>query len=461
MTPPRSYTSRNPVIRQVIRLLDRLLGLTSRRKPLSEWPRPDDRQPARILVCNQSHLGDAILATAALPALRRAFPRAEIGVLVHPASAVVFSGMAEVSRIHTFEHTLLNRRKESISRTLWRHWQSRRVAIQSIRAARYDMAIDLYHYFPNSIPLLRATRIPYCAGWTSGGFGPWLNLALDDVDAPMYILDRHALLLETVRPGFGMRSALDRPMLGISDASRHEWLELAGQHGLTGDFIVLHIGAHATLRRWPSEKWLELAKGLRERGHAVVLLGLGQADDAIAGELAIACPGVVNLSSQLSWNGLLAAVSQCSLLVSHDSAAAHLGAAFERPRICLSAGINDAQVWLRPSRKSLVLMKPVPCAPCFRSRGCASMECIRSIETHAVLHACGQLLEGNRSEDTQFTGSSTSPYFIASKPSQQPGITGSQRLLPNQGKDNFRDIATRKQGTDQGEPDSTQRIPGE
>ena len=382
------YTANNPFLKAALRLVDGLLSRL-RRPPR----RPAAVAPRRILVCNQAHLGDAILATAVLPALHAAHPGAEIGMLVHPDAARVAQAHPGIRHVHTVEHWHLNRRGEGLWARLRRHGRSSREAQRTNRLAAYDLAIDLYHYFPNSIPLLRRCGIPCIAGWDSGGFGPLLDVVAPNGPGPMPVLERHAALLARI----GVRSAEAlRPNLPQSATAGAAWAALASARGLSSPYIALHLGAHAEHRRWPAAHWSSLARALIARGHAVVLLGHGPAEIALCRQVGQDCPSAIDLSGQLDWSGMLSAISQCALLVGHDSAPIHVAAAYQRQRICLAAGINDLRVWLRAEPRSVVLMHPVPCAPCGRTGGCATMYCLRRVTPSDVLDAFDGLWPGTR-----------------------------------------------------------------
>ena len=97
--PTIRYAVQRPALRAALWVIDKLLRVIFAPK---QAPVPTD--PARILVCMQAHLGDAILATAVLPPLRRAFPGARLGFLVHPVSAELLAMQPGVERVHRVEH---------------------------------------------------------------------------------------------------------------------------------------------------------------------------------------------------------------------------------------------------------------------------------------------------------------------------------------------------------------------
>jgi ADP-heptose:LPS heptosyltransferase len=383
-----NYASYSPVLKWALRVMDQVLGKLVRPR-LSEQPAAETIR--RILVSNQAHLGDAILATSVMPALRQHFPNATFGVLVHPASAQVFEGFAGVQWIHTVEHWHLNRRGEGRLAALMRHHRSRRRVLREIRALHYQLAIDLHPYFPNSIALLHRAGIDHLVGWSSAGWGAYLNRAAHDDGHIIGMLDRHRRLLRLLQVPEEVLTRLS-PTLGISAAAASAWSRTQREHAVPADAVAVHVGAHAAHRRWPATLWAQLVVELSRQGQVVVLLGHGEAEAALCRSIKQACPQAIDLSNRLSWPELVAAIGDSRLLISHDSAATHIGAALHRPRICIAAGIHDPTVWLQHSSQSRVLMKAVPCSPCGLSRGCAHMSCLRGVSPHSVAETAQQLL---------------------------------------------------------------------
>lgn len=396
------YTSRHPGIRWPLVAIDTLLRAAMRIRS----PRRPDRQanePSRILVCNQAHLGDAILATALLPAIRRRYPAASIGMLVHPVAVDLLSGHPDIRWLHTVEHALLNRRDEALPVKWLRYARGRRHLIREIARLDYDVAVDSYHYFPNSIGLLWSAGIPRRIGWTSGGLGPLLTQHLDDPEGGMNILDRHAALANLM---CGEVVGPVKPTLSIGNASNAQWRAKAEAAGLKQHYDILHIGANAPHRRWPVASWIALARQLDHMGRSVALLGWGTAEGTICRQIRQAVPGVVDLSNAVDLHELAAAIAGCDVLVCHDSAPAHLGTAFERRRVVIAAGINPIYTWLQPSETSAVLTRDVPCAPCGRSQGCSTMACVRGVSVDSVIAAVRQI---SPADHDQFPGAIAAP----------------------------------------------------
>ena len=380
------YATYSGFLKIVLGVVDRVLALVIRTPRQAAAAIASAVAPERILLCNQGHLGDAILATALLPALRAAFPGAKIGMLVHPGSAPLVSGHPDVEWIHTVEHWHLNRRGSG----WWPRWRSHRSSrartLAELRARGYQLALDTHPFFPNSIPLLWRAGIPRRLGWSGAGFGRLLHQALDEPAAAPNMLARHARLL-SLGLGIPVDPGSLRPSLKVPLPAAQAWQAVRQEMRVPDRFLALHVGAHAAHKRWSAGQWLGLAQGLASAGHSMVLLGASPEEVAVCELIAAQCPQAVDLSGCLSLDLLLAAIASCSLLLSHDSVAAHMASAFDRPRICLVPGIQDPSIWHRTEARSIVLSEAVPCAPCHRRQGCATMACLRTIPASRVLEA--------------------------------------------------------------------------
>jgi heptosyltransferase-2 len=388
MTPPPArprYAARNPALAAWLWAIDHLWARPGRQPPALP------EEPARILLCNQAHLGDAILATAALEPLRRRYPDAKIGMLVNAGSARVVADHPALAWVHTVDPARLQRQGSRVER-LRRHRASVRAAEQAVRAVGYDLAIDLYHHYPNSIPLLHRIGVP-TVGWRSGGFGAWLAAAPDDPASPPSILSRHAALLH-LATGRPVDAAAMRPWLAVEAEALARWHARRQALGITRPCTVLHLGAHDAVKRWPLSHWQAVATRLFRDGHTVLLMGHGPREVADCAAVRQACRGCVDLAGQLDWPEFVAAVSEAGLLVGHDSAAVHVAAAFDRPRVAIVPGIVEPWIWHPPGPRRVTLSQPVPCAPCQRGQGCASMQCLRGVAPQAVVEAIGSLDRG-------------------------------------------------------------------
>lgn len=380
------YLFHNRVLRLAVGGVDLALELVR-----SPSPSLLTANPGKILVCNQAHIGDVIWASSALPVLRAAFPQARIGFLVHPASTVVLTGNPYVEWVHNFEHWKLNRRRTSFLQKLKSHLRSRSRAIREVKAVGYDLAIDLYPYFPNSIPLLFTARVPLRLGWTSGGFGGLLTHALDWEEAHEHMVDCHKKLLATIL-ACRKHTELARPELYCSKAISEKWEKVMAEHSIPRVYVTFHIGVGAVHRRWPEENWRKLAKLCLDSGWSIVLLGHGEDEEKACTRIAHLSGAIFDLSGKLTWPLMAEAIGRSRLLVGLESASSHIAAARDVRAVCIYSGISHPSIWRPFHPAARVLVHPTPCSPCNLPTGCEGMECVRLTSPQAVFSQVQSLM---------------------------------------------------------------------
>jgi ADP-heptose:LPS heptosyltransferase len=330
-------------------------------------------------------LGDVILATAVLPALKAAFPAADIGFVCATWSRGLIDGHPLIDRVHIVDHWRLNRGEQSLASKVASYRRTRRQAIREIRTARYDAAIDLYCFYPNSADVLSGGKIPVRIGFTSGGFGPLFTHPVPYHYQPgRHVTEYYTDLLRCLGVGNQHLDKLRPVLRGLPDASfmllEHE-LEV---HGIrNSNFFLMHLGAGQEVKEWPLEKWRALVRRLRSAGQALVFVGKGRRERHHIEFVAEGLDGCVNLCDRLALPEVVGMVQRAQLLIAHDSVAAHIAAAVGTPSIVLATGI-DPERWRPTSANSVVLSHPVHCSPCFISRGCSAMECVREVSVEEV-----------------------------------------------------------------------------
>jgi ADP-heptose:LPS heptosyltransferase len=405
--PPASplcgkYLVRNRVLNRLLRLTDRLLercrwlswgwhargysegrGATPREYP--QACHPAIAKPRRILIANGAHLGDVFLSLSVLPALRSAFPDARIGFLCGTWARCLFDQQHLVEWLHHVDHWKLNRSARPLHQKLVRYHRTRRQALREIRRSRYDIAIDLYYYFPNSIPLLWQAGIPCRIGYTSGGFGPLLTHALDWKPADRHVTGYQADLLRVLgvsdnnlqKTHVPLPSADSQLPCAVEEDLRKIGVRL---HGI----VVFHMGTAAAMKEWPLPHWRQLAHRLAAEGYSLIFTGTGGREWRNSEEVRAGLPKTVNFCGRLTWNELAAVFHRVRLLVGVDSVAGHLAAAAGTPCVVISSGITSPAHWRPRSPACRVLSQPVPCSPCYRSQGCEGMECVRLVSVQRV-----------------------------------------------------------------------------
>lgn len=353
----------------------------------------------RVLLAIGGHIGDAILATGSLDLLRALAPDAEIGVVLPSWSRAVFSDDPRVARIHIVDHWRVNRAPVGMAARTARYAETARQAIREIREQAYDVAVDLYPFYPNMAGVLWRAGVARRFGFASGGRGPLFTDALSWPSDERHMAARQATL---IRLAAGAPAESDATPISAVPAppaeARARTAALLAERGVAGSYVVLHAGSGLRKKEWSGEAWRALAARLAERGVRIVLTGAGDAERLQADRIAAGIPRCVTLVGQLDWQGLCAVVSGASAVVSGDTSVAHLAAARGTSRVVIFSGINSTHEWHPVGGRGaqLMLQHPVPCAPCYRRDGCAAMTCVNGVTVDDVVAALDTLLDGDR-----------------------------------------------------------------
>lgn len=383
--PPQRhrYFIRHPGFNILFRMLDFFLRVATK---VARRPKLN-RQVRRVLVTNCAHLGDVVLATAVLPEIKAAYPEARIGILVGSWASQVVKGNPLLDWIHHVDHWRLSRAMLPLRAKVAIWWQTRRQALKEIRDVDYDIAIDLYFYFPNSIALLWQSGIPCRIGYANAGLGPLLTKALNinmesnqrsiidlNLDLVRELPNMNFVVAEKATP-FIARHDIDVALLSCPK-----------------NYTVLHLGAGAPLKEWPESSWVTLAQQLLKQGNRLVLTGHGHREKNIIHRFRKHVPEALDLCERLTWKEFVEVIANARLLIVGDSVAAHIATAVNTPTIVIAHGMTNPHLWRPTNPRSRVLMNQVQCAPCYRNSGCASMECLRKIDPLQVLAEANQLV---------------------------------------------------------------------
>lgn len=328
-------------------------------------------------------MGDVVIATSILPVFKKAFPEAKIGMLVGSWALQVIKGHPQIEWIHVVDHWKINRAKKNIFSKYKNYIKTAKEALKEIKKINYDVAVDLYSFFPNNIPLLYRAGIPVRIGYKSGGFGPLLTHALD-WQPGKHEAEYHADLLRFL--GITKFDSLKPNLPPVSPKAEKELADFLTLYDLKKkSYIVMHPGAGSKIKEWPVEKWRELLNLLEPQNKKIIITGVASENELIE-KIISGFPNCINACGKLSWQGFVALIKNALFLYSVDSVAGHIAAAVDTPGIIIASGINDMNRW-RPYNKLIkVISNNIPCAPCFKNSGCSNMICLNEIMIREVFH---------------------------------------------------------------------------
>jgi len=332
----------------------------------------------RILVRLPNWMGDVVMATPALRALRAEFAEAQITAHVRAELAPLLEGSTHIDEILPLQSS------QRGLRASWR--EGRKLAVRG-----FDLGICFTDSW-SSVLLMRAAGVPRIVGYRRS----FREILLHQSVAPLPEWGRHRevarerYLLHLVE-ALGCQSRgteLELPLRSESEAEIASLLGAAAESG----YVVLAPGAgNGSAKRWPVEQFALTAERLEKPGQTVVICGApGEVHLAQRiGELASS--ETLDLTGLTSLGGFKALLAGADLLICNDAGARHVAAALGTPSVVLFGPTPMAKTDCNLERVR-PLAAAVACRPC-RLRECPTdHRCMRRIDVEEVVQQAGGLV---------------------------------------------------------------------
>ncbi|MBL8172631.1 MAG: glycosyltransferase family 9 protein [Acidobacteria bacterium] len=341
---------------------------------------------ARVLFIRLRNLGEAVLDTANLRALKRFRPDLQITTLVEAIYADLFVADPDMQAIP------LTRAAKDKRSSLG----ARLEVIKEIRQQKFCAVINL-HGGPTSAQLTFASGAKHRVGASHFRNGYAYNLRIPPAEEILGRAEMH-----TVEYQFGQFKWLGLPgeeagptQLFVAETHRvsaHEKLRAAGI-APEKEYAVLAPTNEFYTKRWLPERFAQVAEQLSAQGLQIVLTGAPteeQRAQLAAVQAATKLP-LASLSS-LSIGELVAVIAGAKLFAGNDSGPAHIAAAVKTPSVVLFGPASSVR-WRPWSKQAEVVQNPFACNPCamYKCEAFDEPECIRSITVTQVLDAIARV----------------------------------------------------------------------
>ncbi|HZB44450.1 MAG TPA: glycosyltransferase family 9 protein [Pyrinomonadaceae bacterium] len=338
---------------------------------------------SRVLVVRLRSIGDTVLATPSLRALRRFLPHARVDILLEDWVAPLVEGSTDVDRVVTVKR---------------RSNRSRFEAARELRAAGYDVAFNL-HGGSTAALLARASGATHRVGYRDYAYAS-LHNHLAPPSAELWGAEKtHSAEQQLALLGWAGVPVTDRPATRLfvnERASEVVSTKLRGA-GLEGGepFALMHPAAAFDSKTWAAENFARVADHLAALGLRVVAVASPEESGVIdeVRRLARRPPPVGFTDLRLTEVAALA--SRAALFVGNDSGVAHIAAAFAVPTVVVFGSSNVAHWRPWTTVPSEVVREEMPCAPCpgYTCAEFGEAQCIRRVTVERVFEAVGRVLE--------------------------------------------------------------------
>ncbi|MFZ0295050.1 MAG: glycosyltransferase family 9 protein [Candidatus Sulfotelmatobacter sp.] len=348
----------------------------------------------RLLVVRLSAMGDVIHTLPAVRFLRNAFPEAHIGWLIEERWAELLCAPGSPRRgVRSVMRPLV----DEVQPVNLKGWRKSLLSISTlqriatvwndVRGAHYDVAVDLQGAMRSAV-LARLSGARVVFGAAEPRESPaslWYTRKV--VARGGHVIEQNLSVAEALveHPGDFMRTDVsgDFPRNPQTEARVDERL---AQYGIR-DFIIVNPGAGWGAKRWPAERYGEVAKGLANLGvRSIINCGPGEEEMSRVVEIA-GCGTAQAMSCTIS--ELIALTRRARLFIGGDTGPLHLAAAMRVPVVAIY-GPTDPMRNGPYGTRSIVLRNPESVTS--HARRAAADEGMLGIGSDEVVAAAKQLL---------------------------------------------------------------------
>ncbi len=351
------------------------------RPPLNqtEKQKSDPSEIKKVLLIRLRRIGDIVMTTPAVSALRKGLPSARISYVVEKPYRELIQGNPHI------DCAIVLPRPMGI-KNFWN-------TVRKIRKERYDAVID-FHGGPTASLLTlfsgAGRKIGYKIKYKSFVYDT--KLPRSGETRHLHSVENHINLAKAL----GIEVADSYPLLlpepSESEKKKvHKFLSALNREG--SKVVVLHIGAGNEYREWGVSNWKKLVSLLIKKQKTIIVLIGSSEDEGTAGEILDKHPAFVfSLAGKLNLRELKELIARASLYVGPDSGPMHIAASTSTPIVAYFG--PNLSAYNAPWRtKAVVIEKDLDCRPCDQ-RHCISgdFRCMRTITPEEVYAACTPFL---------------------------------------------------------------------
>lgn len=365
-------------VEDVLRQVRNILGTVNRK------PATDNRKDyKRILIVRTDRVGDVILSTPVIKALRDANPFSYIAMMVRPYTKVIVEGNPYLDEIIIYD--------KGGKEKSW--FGSLKFAFE-LRKKKFDLAVVLN-------PANRNNLIPFLAGIPKRvGYNRKLGFLLTHrIKDRKHEGKKHEIEynLDLVRY-LGIEPQDKSTFMPIHPESQ-KWVEdIFRKENIkpTDKLVVLNPAASDNSKMWPAERYAAVGEKLAKESYKIVILG-GPGDREIAQQVMSRMQSpFINMVGNNNISQAASLLKRCSLFISTDTGPMHIAASVGVPIVAIfgrnQPGLSAVR-WGPANKNSRVLHKDVGCDECLAHNCKKGFLCLKAITVEDVLAAAESLWE--------------------------------------------------------------------
>ncbi len=345
---------------------------------------------ATVMVFRTGSIGDVLCALPACRALRARFPSARLILLTQKEP--IFD---EEQTLHSligpglFDEIVYYRSAEDV-----RGIAALRALVRRLRGYRVDVLVYFGQCTVGLAQLIRDMFFFRLIGRRVIGFRLGKHRLFRLAQARCHVFAHESVRLMRLLAPLGIHGEPQRLSIAISaeDKQAVDRLWPRQEAGALRPVVVIHPWAKYQASRWPTDRFLSVARTLiKEFGARIVLLG---GTDALSACRCIAFSlgsDALNLCTQTNFPHSAEVISRAALLVSCDSGPVHLAEAVGTPVVAIFSARDYPRVWFPRGPRNRVIRRDPACQVCLKSE-CDARICTNDVTADEVMQACRAVL---------------------------------------------------------------------
>jgi heptosyltransferase I len=331
------------------------------------------KNPEKILIVKPSALGDIVHSLPFLASIRKRFPNSEIHWVIARGFHQLLEDHPMISRLWIIDKDQWKKLSNAVE-TL----TTLRKLSRNLRDEKFDLVVDLQGLFRSGL-ICWATRAKYRIGFAEGREGsPFFythsvcgGRDIHAIERYMKIAsflgcDTRALLYPFAPPGSGSMIL----------------------HSLPQDYVVIAPSAGGESKKWPAERFGEVASRLPWKSAVIA----SKADAEVADQVVGASKGMAfSLAGRTNLRELIPLISGARFFLSCDTGPMHIAAALNVPVFALFGPTNPKRTGPYGPGHTII-RQDLPCSPCYKRKKCKDGSCLDAISVDRVLSSIEEKL---------------------------------------------------------------------
>jgi heptosyltransferase-2 len=337
--------------------------------------KPIDRTKIhRILVRTTNWVGDLVMTTPAIEAVRMNFPDSTLAVLARPWVTPLLENHPAVDHVLPLKtgNGYVSHMVEVIK------------TASLLRKMKFDLAIIFQNAFEAAL-LAYFGGVRFRIGYNTDGRGFLLSHSIirDEEVLRVHQVEYYLSILKAM----GWEAESSDPTLFVAEKDKGAIQSLLSSKGIGQDHFLLGLSPGAVFgpaKRWPAERFAAIGDWAVDKWGAKIVVMGSQGEMGICGAVSHSMKhDPVNLCGRTRLGEAMALIERCQFFVTNDSGLMHIAAALKVPMVAIFGSTDPVATGPR-SEKARVVQQTVDCAPCLKPECPTDYRCMLGIEPEDV-----------------------------------------------------------------------------